>query len=85
VSEYVEGNLGKNQLNALERADPRRSISQKKRKLVERIFGWSKLDRVLGQVKQRSLRKVDWLFRFVLAAYNLTRMRRLIQLEQPAG
>jgi hypothetical protein len=51
---------------------------------VERIFGWSKLDRMLGQVKQRGLKKVDWLFRFVIAAYNLTRMRRLIQLAEPA-
>ena len=85
VSEYVKGNLGQNQLTALEKADPRFPISQKKRKLVERIFGWSKLDRLLGQVKQRGLKKVDWLFRFTLAAYNLTRMRRLIQLEQPQG
>jgi transposase len=85
VSEYVKGNLGKNQLTVLERADQRFPTSQKKRKLVERIFGWSKQDRMLGQVKQRGLKNVDWLFRFTLAAYNLTRMRRLIQLEQPQG
>jgi transposase len=80
VSEYKEGNLGKNQLTVKEREDPRLPISQNKRKLVERIFGWSKLDRMLGQVKQRGLKKVDWLFRFVIAAYNLIRIRRLIQL-----
>lgn len=85
VSEYVKGNLGKNQLTVLERADQRFPISRNKRKLVERIFGWAKLDRTLGQVKQRGLKKVDWLFRFTLAAYNLTRMRRLIQLEQLQG
>jgi hypothetical protein len=79
----VAGKLGKNQLNELERTDARRSISQKKHKLVGRIFGWSKLDRTLGQMKQRGLKKVDWLFRFV-AAYNLIRMRRLIELAKPA-
>jgi hypothetical protein len=42
VSEYVKGNLGKNSLQEAERADPRRSISQRKRKLIERVFGWAK-------------------------------------------
>jgi transposase len=78
VSEYVKGNLGKNHLSEAERTDARRAISQQRRKLVERVFGWAKLDRLLGQVKQRGLRKVDWLFRMAVAAYNLTRMRRLI-------
>ena len=82
VSEYKNGNLGKNQLTVTERQDPRLPVSQNKRKLVERIFGWSKLDRMLGRVKQRGLKKVDWLFRFVITAYNLTRMRRLIQLAE---
>ncbi|MHB8391653.1 MAG: hypothetical protein ACYDBH_19070, partial [Acidobacteriaceae bacterium] len=45
VSEYVKGNLDKNSLTEAEKADPRRAISQRKRKLIERIFGWSKLDR----------------------------------------
>jgi transposase len=83
VSQYQKGNLGKNQLTVAERQDPRLPVSQNKRKLVERIFGWSKLDRMLGRVKQRGLQKVDWLFRFVITAYNLTRMRRLIQLAEP--
>jgi transposase len=78
VSEYVKGNLGKNSLDEAERADPRRSISQRKRKLIERVFGWSKLDRPLRQVKLRGLKRVDWFFRLTIAAYNLVRMRRLI-------
>jgi transposase len=82
VSEYKKGNLGKNQLTVTEREDPRLPISQNKRKLVERIFGWSKLDRMLGRVKQRGLQKIDWLFRFVITAYNLTRMRSLIHLDE---
>ena len=45
VSEYVKGNLDKNSLTETEKADPRRAISQRKRKLIERVFSWSKLDR----------------------------------------
>src|ERR1700722_1652653 len=78
VSEYVKGNLGKNSLNEAERADPRRSISQQKRKLIERVFGWAKLDRPLRHVKLRGLKRVDWFFRLTIVAYNLVRMRRLI-------
>jgi transposase len=78
VSEYVKGNLGKNSLNEAECADPRRSISQQKRKMIERVFGWAKLDRQIRHVKLRGLKRVDWFFRLTLAAYNLVRMRRLI-------
>ncbi len=81
VSEYVEGNLGKNSLTDEERADARRVISQRKRKLIERVFGWSKLDRPLRQVKLRGLDRVDWFYRLTVAAYNLVRMRRLIPTE----
>ena len=78
----MEGNLGKNQLTEEERTDPRSVISRKCCKMVERIFGWGKLDRMLGQVKQRGWKKVDWIYRLVLTAYNLVRMRRLIELQQ---
>jgi transposase len=84
VSEYVKGNLGKNSLTAAERADERRSISQRKRKLIERVFGWSKLDGPLRQVKLRGLKRVDWFYRFTIAAYNLVRMRRLIPIQAMA-
>jgi transposase len=81
VSEYVEGNLGKNSLTDEERQDVRRSISQRKRKLIERVFGWSKLDRPLRQVKLRGLDRVDWFYRLTIVAHNLVRMRRLIPVE----
>ncbi len=79
VSEYTKGvaNLGKNALNEAERADARRSISQRKRKLIERVFGWAKQDRPLRQIKLRGLQRVDWFFRLVMAAYNLMRLGRL--------
>ena len=86
VSEYTQqsSNLGKNSLSEAERADPRRPISQRKRKLVEKVFGWAKLDSVLRQVKVRGLKRVDWFYRLTMAAYNLMRMRRLIPI-QPAA
>jgi transposase len=85
VSEYVEGNLGKNSLTEEERADERCSISQRKRKLIERVFGWGKLDRPLRQVKLRGLKRVDWFYRLTITAYNLVRMRRLILIEAMAA
>lgn len=84
VSEYVKGNLGKNALTRRERADKRRGISQGKRKLIERAFGWGKLDRGLRQVKLRGLKRVDWFYRLTIATYNLLRLSRLIAFSTPA-
>jgi transposase len=82
VSEYTQGsNMGKNSLTEAERGDERRKISQRKRKLIERVFGWSKLDGPMRQVKLRGLARVDWFYRMTISAYNLVRMRRLIPIE----
>lgn len=80
LSEYTKGgkNLGKNALSESERTDPRRSISQRKRKLIERVFGWAKQDRPLRQMKLRGLKRVDWFYRLVVTAYNLRRLGKLI-------
>lgn len=59
-------------------APPGDAISQRKRKLVEQIFGWMKTVGGLRQVHVRGGERVDWQFRFVAAAYNLIRMRRLL-------
>jgi transposase len=87
VSEYSKGvaNRGKNALNEQERADARRVISQQKRKLIERVFGWAKLDRPIKQVKLRGLQRVDWFFRLVVTAYNLMRLGRLIPIPAEGG
>jgi hypothetical protein len=76
-----EGQSGKEPLNAAEKTDPRRAISQRKRKLVERVFGWSKLDRSVRQVKLCGLERVDWLWKLSITAHSLMRMRRLIPVE----
>lgn len=86
ISEYRQqsSNLGKNSLSAAERADPRRSISQRKRKLIERVFGWAKLIALLRQVKLRGVERVDWFYRLAMVGYNLVRMRKLIPIQATA-
>jgi hypothetical protein len=64
-----------------ERQDARRAISQRKRKPIERVFGWSKPDRQSRQVKLRGLDRVDWFWQLSITAQNLMRMRRLIPIE----
>ncbi len=84
IHEYIKGNLDMNCLTKRERNDKRRAISHKKRKLIERAFGWSKSDRQLGQVKLRGLTRVDWFYRLTMVAYNLTRISRLVPLHTTA-
>ncbi len=79
VNEYAQGVNGwKNALREEERSDPRREMSQRKRQLIERVFGWAKLDRPLRQIKLRGLKRVDWFYRLVITAYNLRRMQKLL-------
>jgi transposase len=56
---------------------PGYGTSQKKRKRVEEIFGWLKTVALLRKTRHRGKRRVGWMFRFALAAYNLIRMRNL--------
>ncbi len=78
VAEYEPNPHWPNWLTETERNDPGFAISQKKRKLVEKVFGWGKQDSILRQLKLRGVQKVDWLFRFVAVAANLVRMVKLI-------
>lgn len=52
-------------------------ISQIKRKRIEECFGWLKTIALLRKVRHRGILKVDWVFAFACAAYNLVRMRNL--------
>jgi transposase len=56
---------------------PGYAISQRKRKRVEEIFGWLKTVGGLRKARHRGIARVDWMFTFALAAYNLVRMRNL--------
>ena len=52
-------------------------VSQQKRKLVEEIFGWLKTVGLLRKTRHRGVRRVDWIFTFTAAVYNLVRIRNL--------
>lgn len=58
-------------------------MSQKKRKRIEECFGWLKTIALLRKVRHRGTLKVDWIFAFACAAYNLVRMRNLMAAELP--
>jgi transposase len=54
-------------------------ISQRKRKRIEEIFGWMKTVGLMRKTRHRGRARVDWMFTFALAAYNMVRMRNLAQ------
>ena len=56
---------------------PGYALSQRKRKRVEEIFGWVKTVGGLRKTRHRGVARVDWMFSFAMAAYNLVRMRNL--------
>lgn len=53
-------------------------VSQRTRKRVEEIFGWLKTVGTLRKLRYRGLLRVEWIFTFAAAAYNLIRMRNLV-------
>ena len=56
---------------------PGYEISLSRRWLVEKVFGWLKQTAGMRQVKLRGLEKVQWLFVFSCAAYNVLRIPKL--------
>ena len=57
---------------------PGYQVSQRKRKLVEQVFGWRKTVGGLRKLRQRGGALVDWIVTFAAAAYNLVRMQTLV-------
>ena len=53
-------------------------VSQRKRKLVEEIFGWMKTVGLFRKTRHKGTVRVGWMFQFTAAAYNLVRMRNLL-------
>ena len=51
------------------------AISQRKRKLIEQVFGWMKTVGGLRKLRHRGGARVDWIVTFTAAAYNLIRLR----------
>jgi transposase len=57
------------------------AMSQNKRPLIERTFGWMKAVAGLRKVRLRGLLNVDWLFVLTAAAFNLWRIPKLKRVE----
>jgi transposase len=79
VAEYAPNPKWPSFLTDEERSGEGFQISQRKRKLVEKVFGWSKSDRPMRQTKFRGLPKVGWMIQLLAAAHNLRRMQTLLQ------
>ena len=52
-------------------------VSQRKRKLVEQVFGWMKTIGGLRKLRPRGVPLVEWQLTFAATAYNLVRLRNL--------
>ena len=57
---------------------PGYQVSQRKRTLVEQVFGWMKTAGGLRKLRHRGRVLVDWIVTFAAAAYNLVRLRNLV-------
>lgn len=53
-------------------------ISQIKRKQIEECFGWMKDIGLMRKLRHRGRARISWIFRFTAAAYNITRLKRLL-------
>ncbi len=54
------------------------AISQRCRKRIEEVFGWTKGSAGLAKVKLRGRARVDAVFTMALVAYNLIRLPKLL-------
>lgn len=54
------------------------ALSQRKRKRVEEVFGWLKTIGGMRKTRHRGEPKVNWMFVFTAAVYNLVRIRNLV-------
>jgi IS5 family transposase len=86
VTPHVAQNLARRGSSAIDGRTTQHAghrISQKKRKRIEECFGWLKTIALLRKVRHRGTLKVDWMFTFACAAYNLVRMRNLMAAAIP--
>src|SRR5438445_64822 len=82
VTPHVAQNLGRRGGSAIDNRTTLHegyALSQKKRKRIEECFGWLKTIALMRKVRHRGTLKVDWIFTFACAAYNLVRMRNLMR------
>jgi transposase len=69
-----------NRRSAIDRRTTRHvsyQISQRKRKLIEQVFGWLKTVAGLRKTRHRGAQRVGWMFVFSMAAFDLMRISHL--------
>jgi transposase len=82
VTPHVTQNLARPGGSAIDARTTRHdgyAMSQHARPRIEPAFGWLKTIAWIRKVKLRGLAKVDWLFVFASAAFNLIRLPKLLQ------
>jgi IS5 family transposase len=79
VAQYEATSWRRSAIDARTTRHPGYVVSQQKRKLVEQGFGWMKTIGGLRKLRHRGGPLVDWIFTFTAAAYNIVRMRRLLE------
>ena len=77
-----EKRRGGSAIDARTTRHPGYAVSQMKRKRIEECFGWLKTIALLRKVRHRGVCKVDWIFTFACAVYNLVRIRNLSAVVQ---
>jgi transposase len=78
VAHFATGLRRRSAIDRRTTRHPGYAISQRKRKQVEQAFGWMKTIALLRKLRHRGGARVEWIFTFTAAAYNIIRMRRLI-------
>jgi transposase len=88
VTPHVAQNDGRRGGSAIDERTTRHegyAISQRKRKRIEECFGWMKTIGLLRKLRHCGILKVDWIFVFTAAAYNLVRIRNLDRAIEPTA
>ncbi len=60
---------------------PGYAVSQRKRKLVEQVFGWGKTVGGLRKTRYRGVARTQFWAQMVASAYDLLRMAKLLSVE----
>lgn len=78
ITPHVAPKVRGSAMTAALMADPGYAVSQRKRKLIEQVFGWMKTVGGLRKLRHRGGELVDWMVTFTAGAYNLIRLRTLL-------
>ena len=57
---------------------PGYAVSERVRKRIEEVFGWTKAAAGFRKTRHRGLARVGWMFTLTATAYNLVRLPKLV-------